>query len=82
MKAGGFLLILLLSISIKMNAQNAVKIISDPFLDSLVNRNMKRTEANKPCQAIVFSYFPVRKETMPLPCVKNLKQISQTKRHT
>ncbi len=49
MKAGGFLLILLLSISIKMNAQNAVKIISDPFLDSLVNRNI---EANRSQQTL------------------------------
>lgn len=47
MKAGGFLLILLLSISIKMNAQNAVKIISDPYLDSLVNRNIEENRSQQ-----------------------------------
>lgn len=47
MKAGGFLLILVLSISIKMNAQNAVKIISDPFLDSLVNRNIEENRSQQ-----------------------------------
>ncbi len=47
MKAGGFLLILVLSISIKMNAQNAVKIISDPYLDSLVNRNIEENRSQQ-----------------------------------
>ncbi len=47
MKQGVLVLFFLLSLSFYSKAQNAVKIIADPYLDSLVNRNIEENRSQQ-----------------------------------